>query len=204
MNARKRIVFASGNKGKAREVAAVLGDAFEILLQSELGIDSIEETGTTFEENSLLKARHAARVSGLPALADDSGIEVDALEGAPGVYSARYAGADASDADNNRKLLQDLDGVADAQRTARFRCVLTYLHSADDPAPLVVEGCWEGRIAFAPAGDGGFGYDPLFIDAETGEISAQLSAEEKNARSHRGKALAIFRSRLAAADGSGD
>lgn len=204
MNARKRIVFASGNKGKAREVAAVLGDAFEILLQSELGIDSIEETGTTFEENSLLKARHAARVSGLPALADDSGIEVDALKGAPGVYSARYAGADASDADNNRKLLQQLEGVADAQRTARFRCVLTYLYSADDPAPLVVEGCWEGRIAFAPAGDGGFGYDPLFIDAETGEISAQLSAEEKNARSHRGKALAIFRSRLAAADGRVD
>lgn len=202
MGARRRIVFASGNRGKADEIAAVLGDAFEVVLQGEFGVESIEETGTTFEENSLLKARHAAQATGLPTLADDSGIEVDALGGAPGVYSARYAGPDATDADNNRKLLAALDGVSAADRSARFRCVLTYLRSPDDSAPLVAEGSWEGRIAHAPAGCGGFGYDPLFIDAQTGEVSAELPAEVKNARSHRGKALAEFQRRLAADSGS--
>lgn len=199
MSDRARIVFASGNAGKAREIEAVLGDGFEVILQGELGVESVEETGTTFEANSLLKARHAATVTGLPALADDSGIEVDALDGAPGVYSARYAGPDADDAANNEKLLAALQGVPDEQRTARFRCVLTFVRSADDPAPLVANGVWEGRIAHAPAGSGGFGYDPLFIDPESGVASAELTAEQKNARSHRGRALAEFRRMFVAA-----
>lgn len=197
---RQRIVFASGNAGKAREIEALLGAEFEIVLQGELGIDSVEETGTTFEANSLLKARHAARISGLPALADDSGIEVDALNGAPGVYSSRYAGVGASDADNLQKLLEAMRDVPADSRSARFRCVLTYLRSADDAAPLIAEGRWEGAIAFKPSGDGGFGYDPIFIDAESGIASAAMPAAEKNARSHRGKALQALRKLLAAAD----
>lgn len=199
MSDRARIVFASGNAGKASEIQAVLGDGFEVILQGELGVESVEETGTTFEANSLLKARHAAAATGLPALADDSGIEVDALDGAPGVYSARYAGPDADDAANNEKLLAALQDVPDEQRTARFRCVLTFVRSADDPAPLVVNGVWEGRIAHAPAGSGGFGYDPLFIDPESGVASAELTPEQKNARSHRGRALAEFRRMFVAA-----
>ncbi len=184
-----RIVFASANAGKAREIEALLGETFEIILQGKLGIESVEETGTTFEANSLLKAQHAAAASGLPALADDSGIEVDALKGEPGVYSSRYAGEGASDTDNLQKLLDEMKAVPDEQRTARFRCVLTFLRSATDTQPLVVEGCWEGTIAHAPSGKEGFGYDPICIDAESGITSAQLEPAEKNARSHRGKAL---------------
>lgn len=201
MKQRTRIVFASGNAGKAREIEAVLGDGFEVVLQGQLGVESVEETGTTFAANSLLKAQHAATITGLPALADDSGIEVDALGGAPGVYSARYAGPDASDTDNNAKLLSALEGVSDAERTARFRCVLTYVHGPDDPDPLVADGSWEGRIAHAPAGSGGFGYDPLFIDPESGVTSAELTPAQKNARSHRGHALAEFRRLFTAAAG---
>jgi len=193
-----RIVFASANAGKAREIEALLGDEFEVILQGELGIESAEETGTTFEANSLLKARHAAAASGLPSLADDSGIEVDALNGAPGVYSSRYAGEGASDADNLHKLLKEMQAVPDEQRTARFRCVLTFLRSATDTKPLVADGRWEGSIAQAPSGSAGFGYDPIFIDAESGVISAQLEPAQKNARSHRGKALAKLRHLLAA------
>lgn len=197
---RRRIVFASGNAGKAREIEALFGADFEIVLQGELGITPIEETGNTFEANSLLKARHAARVSGLPALADDSGIEVDALHGAPGVYSARYAGATASDAENLQKLLHEMRDVRAGQRTARFRCVLTFVRNPADANPLIASGCWEGEIGFAPSGDGGFGYDPIFIDADSGIVSADMPAAEKNVRSHRGKALQKLRALLAAED----
>jgi XTP/dITP diphosphohydrolase len=189
-----RIVFASANPGKVREIKAMLGDDVELVLQGELGIESVEETGTTFTDNALLKARHASAASGLPALADDSGIEVDALEGAPGVRSARYAGLDASDTDNLNKLLHDMQGKA--QRSARFRCVLAFVRSAKDDSPVIAEGRWEGSIAEAPSGKGGFGYDPVFIDLDTGVVSAEMSAAEKNARSHRGKALAALKEML--------
>lgn len=193
MSLPQRIVFASSNRGKAREIRAVLqgvyGDAIELVLQSELGIESVEETGTTFRENALLKARHAAIVSGLPALGDDSGIEVDALNGAPGVRSARFAGLDATDADNVDKLLGELQAVPDSQRTARFRCVLAYVRGDGDSIPLIATGIWEGTIATERRGTGGFGYDPVFIDAASGLAAAELTPDEKNARSHRGKAL---------------
>jgi len=202
MSDRRRIVFASGNQGKAREIAGVLGDRFDVVLQGDLGVESVEETGTSFEANSLLKARHAAMATGLPALADDSGIEVDALDGAPGVYSARYAGAGASDADNNAKLLAALEGVIDPQRTARFRCVLTFLRSPDDTAPLVAAASWEGRIAAAPSGASGFGYDPIFVDAASGVTAAELSAEQKNQLSHRGKALVTLQRLIEATPGA--
>jgi XTP/dITP diphosphohydrolase len=186
----RRLVLASGNPGKLRELETLLGPGWQILSQAELGISPAEETGDSFAANALLKARHAARHSGLPALADDSGIEVDALGGRPGVHSARYAGPGATDEDNNRLLLRELAGVPDARRTARYRCVLAFVANADDPSPLLVEGTWEGRIGFEPRGRGGFGYDPLFIDAASGLTGAELSPAEKNARSHRGQALA--------------
>ncbi len=185
-----RVVLATANAGKQREFAALLQPLdIELLLQSTLGIGSIEETGTTFEANALLKARHAATVSGLPALADDSGLEVDALGGRPGVYSARYAGADASDADNNALLIRELAQVPEAQRSARYRCVLALVHSGDDAMPLVSHGSWEGRIAQQPAGSGGFGYDPWFIPRGFDCTAAQLPLAEKNALSHRAVAL---------------
>jgi XTP/dITP diphosphohydrolase len=163
-----------------------------------LGIVPAEETGTTFEANALLKARHAAAQAGLPALADDSGLEVDALAGRPGVYSARYAGPAASDDDNNALLVRELAAVPEAQRTARYRCVLALVRAPDDPAPLLAEGSWEGRIALEPAGQGGFGYDPWFIPAGHSVTSAQLTAATKNALSHRGKALQALIARLPA------
>ncbi len=184
-----RIVFATGNAGKAREVQQMLGDKVKLVLQAEFDIEPVEETGTTFEDNALLKARHAAKISGLPALADDSGLEVDALVGAPGVYSARYAGADASDTDNVDKLLRELRSVPGPQRTARFCCALAFVRSADDPAPVIVHGYWEGSIALETAGQAGFGYDPVFIDALDNCTSAELDPAVKNVRSHRGKAL---------------
>jgi XTP/dITP diphosphohydrolase len=191
MSAPRRVVLATGNAGKVREIAALLAPlAIEVLPQTALGVTSIEETGDTFEANALLKARHAARESGLPALADDSGIEVDALGGRPGVWSARYAGLDASDASNNELLLAELDGVPAALRTARYRCVLAWVEQADDPAPLIACGAWEGSIGTAPAGEGGFGYDPLFIPAGLQCTAAQMPAAGKNAVSHRGVALA--------------
>ena len=199
----QRIVFASGNAGKAREIGAMFADLFgdrvELVLQAELGIESIEETGQTFTENALLKARHAAAESGLAALADDSGIEVDALGGKPGVYSARFAGADASDADNVSKLLRDLADTPAAQRGARFRCVLAFVRAPDDPAPLLADAAWEGRIALAPSGQDGFGYDPVFLDGDSERTAAELAPAEKNARSHRGKALQKLRVQLEAA-----
>jgi XTP/dITP diphosphohydrolase len=185
-----RVVLATANAGKQREFAALLQPLdIELLLQSTLGIASIEETGTSFEANALLKARHAAARSGLPALADDSGLEVDALDGRPGVYSARYAGPDASDEDNNALLIRELAQVPEAQRSARYRCVLALVRSGDDAMPLLSHGSWEGRIAREPAGSGGFGYDPWFIPRGFDCTAAQLPLAEKNALSHRAMAL---------------
>lgn len=192
-----RIVLASGNPGKQREFEALLGPrGIELVLQSTLGIEGAEETGHTFEDNALLKARHAAAAAGLPALADDSGIEVDALGGRPGVHSARYAGPGASDAANNARLVGELAAVPPAQRTARYRCVLALVRSADDPRPLLARGSWEGRIALEPKGDGGFGYDPWFIPQGLDCTAAELSAARKNALSHRGAALRDLIARL--------
>ncbi|QFY43671.1 RdgB/HAM1 family non-canonical purine NTP pyrophosphatase [Candidatus Methylospira mobilis] len=186
-----KIVLASSNAGKVKEIQALLADKnIEIVPQSALGIADVEENGETFHENALIKARHAARLSGLPAIADDSGLEVDALNGAPGVYSARYAGSkSSSDADNNRKLLSELQDIPASLRTARFRCVIVLLRDADDPAPLVAEGSWEGSILDQGKGNCGFGYDPLFYVGERDCSAAELSGEEKNRLSHRGKAL---------------
>lgn len=192
----RRIVLATGNRGKAREFAAMLGPDWEICLQSELGVKPVAETGDSFAANALIKARHAAAATGLPALADDSGLEVDALDGAPGVLSARYAGEAAGDADNLRLLLERMAAVPADRRTARFRCVLAYVRGAEDPAPLLVEGSWEGRIATAARGAAGFGYDPVFEDGASGLTAAELPAERKNALSHRGQALRALRELL--------
>jgi len=191
------LVLATGNAGKQRELAALLGPlGFELVLQSALGIQSAEETGQTFAANALLKARHASRLARLPALADDSGIEVDALGGRPGVWSARYAGPDADDAANNEKLLAELAGVPTAGRTARYRCVIALVANADDPSPLLAEGAWEGRIGETPRGAGGFGYDPLFWPTGMNLTAAELPAAEKNAISHRGAALTALLAQL--------
>jgi XTP/dITP diphosphohydrolase len=185
-----RVVLATGNSGKLRELQALLaGSAVQIVAQSELGIGAAEETGLTFVENAIIKARHAASQSGLPAIADDSGLEVDALGGRPGVHSARYAGPKANEAENNARLLSELTHVAPAKRTARYRCVLVLLRSASDPTPLVCEGVWEGRITDTPAGQSGFGYDPLFLVGDLGLTAAQLAPQLKNQLSHRGQAL---------------
>lgn len=185
-----RVVVATGNRGKLVEFQQLLGGAgVELLPQSDFGVEPPAETGVTFAANALLKARHAARLTGLPALADDSGLEVDALGGAPGVYSARYAGADASDAANIAKLLAALAAVPPEERGARFRCVIAFVRDADDASPLIVSGSWEGRILEAPRGVGGFGYDPVFLDPSSGRSAAELAPADKNARSHRGRAL---------------
>jgi XTP/dITP diphosphohydrolase len=186
-----KLVLATANAGKQREFAALLAPlGIELVLQSALGIDSAAETGSTFEANALLKARHAAARAGLPALADDSGLEVDALDGRPGVWSARYAGARATDADNNAHLLTELSGVPPEGRRARYRCVLALARSADDAAPLIASGSWQGRIATRPAGGGGFGYDPLFVPEGQVLTAAELPPAQKNALSHRARALA--------------
>ena len=192
------MVLASANPGKQREFAALLAaHGVELVLQSQLGIASIAETGTTFEANALLKAHHAALASGLPALADDSGLEVDALAGRPGVHSARYAGEAASDQENNLKLLAELRGVAEIGRTARYRCVLALVRGPGDAAPLVARGSWPGSIATAPAGEQGFGYDPLFIPQGLQRSAAQLPSDLKNRLSHRSQALAALLHQLA-------
>lgn len=195
---RVRAVLATANEGKRRELESLLGENWELVSQGSLGVDSVEETGTSFRDNALLKARHASAATGLPAIADDSGLEVDALDGAPGVYSARYAGVDADDQANNTKLLEALADVPTAQRGARFRCVMVLVRGPDDPAPVIADRSWEGSIAVSPRGDGGFGYDPLFIDPDTGRHSAELSPAEKNARSHRGQAARALRDQLLA------
>lgn len=184
------IVLASNNAGKVREIGQLLAGArIQVIPQGERGVPEIEETGLTFVENAILKARNAARHSGLAAIADDSGLEVDALAGAPGIYSARYAGAGASDEQNLRKLLHDLEGLADAARTARFQCLLVYLRHAEDPTPLICQGTWEGRILTEPRGQNGFGYDPVFLVPTHGCSSAELDPDTKNRLSHRGQAL---------------
>ncbi len=186
----QRIVLASNNQGKVREIGQLLADRnMEVLPQSSFDIPEIEETGLSFVENAILKARNAAAHSGLPAIADDSGLEVDALKGAPGIHSARYAGPGATDEDNNAKLLQALAEVPDEARTARFQCLMVYMRHAEDPVPIICQGSWEGRILRAPQGENGFGYDPLFFVPEKNCSAAQLPAEVKNAMSHRGKAL---------------
>ena len=194
----QRLVLASSNRGKLDELCALLdGCGLELHAQSQFGVDDVSETGATFIENALLKARHAARATGLPALGDDSGLCVDALDGAPGLYSARYAGADGDAARNIGKLLAALGDLPDAQRTARFHCVLALLRHPDDPRPLIAEGSWRGRILTAPRGTGGFGYDPVFFDPERGCSAAELDPAVKQRISHRGRALALLRERLA-------
>jgi XTP/dITP diphosphohydrolase len=187
----KRLVLASSNPGKVREIRALLAPlAIEVVPQAELGIADAAEPHETFVENALAKARHASRAAALPALADDSGLCVDALDGAPGVHSAYFAGRDGSreerDARNNRKLLESLG----AERAAHYRCVLVVVRNADDPAPLVAEGVWHGEIALAPRGSGGFGYDPYFYLPALGKTAAELDPAQKNRISHRGQALA--------------
>ncbi len=185
-----RIVLASGNAGKLREFQQILGGAdIEFVTQRSLGVDDAEETGLSFVENAILKARHASTVTGLPAMADDSGIEVDALKGRPGIYSARYAGIGASDEDNNRKLLAELTDLAAGQRSARFQCIIVYMRHAKDPTPFISQGTWEGRILLAPSGDNGFGYDPLFHVPTHNCASADLDPAIKNSISHRAQAL---------------
>ncbi|MBK1707633.1 MULTISPECIES: RdgB/HAM1 family non-canonical purine NTP pyrophosphatase [Marichromatium] len=195
-----RIVLASNNAGKVREINQLLAaSGLQVEPQRDHAIPEIEETGLSFVENAILKARNAARHSGLPAIADDSGIEVDALQGAPGIRSARYAGAGASDAENLAQLLQALAGVAPEARSARFQCVLVYLRHAEDPTPVICQGTWEGRVLETPRGTNGFGYDPVFFVPETGCSAAELDAETKNRLSHRGQALRLLQARLAPA-----
>lgn len=185
-----RIVLASGNAGKLLEFNQLLAEwDFHVVPQADFGVPEVVEDGDSFAENALLKAHAASQHSNLPALADDSGLIVDALGGDPGIFSARYAGEDASDEDNNHKLLHELEGVPDSRRTARFHCALVYLRHWQDPNPIIVQASWEGRILTEPAGSGGFGYDPLFYLQEAGCTSAELPAEEKNRLSHRGQAL---------------
>ena len=186
-----KLVLASGNRKKIAELQEILGDfGIEVVPQNAFDVPEAEETGTTFVENAIIKARNACRHTGLPAIADDSGIEVDALNGAPGVYSARFSGADATDEKNNALLVEKLRDVAEAKRTARYHAVLVLMRHADDPTPLIAHGSWEGKIILAPRGSNGFGYDPHFFVPELNLTAAELSADEKHARSHRGKALA--------------
>jgi XTP/dITP diphosphohydrolase len=187
-----KLVIATGNPGKVAELQPLLeaaGLALELVTQRALGIADAEETGASFIENALLKARHAARLSGLPALADDSGLMVDALDGAPGLITAHYGGVHGDSARNIARLLRELDGVPDERRTARFHSVIVVLRHADDPQPLVAEGTWHGRVLAAPRGDGGFGYDPVFFSLAHGCSAAELDAAVKNRVSHRGQAL---------------
>ena len=196
--ARVKLVVASSNAGKLAEFRDLLGDAgYEFVTQGELGVDDVEETGLTFVENALLKARNAARASGLPALADDSGLCVDALGGAPGLYSARYAGNHGDAQANIAKLLDAMKDVPRAQRTAHFHAVIVLLRHADDPQPVITEGRWSGLILEAPRGHGGFGYDPVFLDPENNLSAAEFEPAIKNRLSHRGRALAALRQKLA-------
>lgn len=193
----RRIVLASNNEGKAREIAALLdGLGIELVPQSFYYVPAVRETGLTFVENALIKARHACEHTGLAAIADDSGLEVDGLDGEPGVRSARYAGEDATDADNNRRLVEEICDVPEAERGARYQCVVAYLRHARDPTPLICQGSWEGRVIESPRGEGGFGYDPHFYLPELGRTAAELEAAEKNRLSHRAKALAALRKAL--------
>lgn len=185
-----RIVLATGNQGKVREIGQLLSSThLGVVPQSDFAVPEAEEIGLSFVENAIIKARNAAHHTGLPAIADDSGLEVDALNGAPGIYSARYAGVGLGDAANNRKLLAALEGLSNSQRSARFQCVMVYLRHALDPTPLICQGTWEGRILATPIGSGGFGYDPVFFVPTHGCSAAELPDLEKNQLSHRGQAL---------------
>ncbi|WP_318512590.1 XTP/dITP diphosphatase [Photobacterium leiognathi] len=185
-----KLVLATGNQGKVKEMADLLADfGFDVVAQSDYNVSSVAETGTTFIENAIIKARHAAKETGLPAIADDSGLEVDFLKGAPGIYSARFAGEDASDADNIDKLLAEMKNVPEDQRTARFHCVLVMMRHENDPTPLVCHGSWEGSILTERHGENGFGYDPVFWVPENQCASAELAPARKKQLSHRGKAL---------------
>src|SRR5580692_8162179 len=195
----EKLVIATGNAGKLREFQALLeGLPFAPVSQTAIGVSAVEETGTTFLANALLKARHAAAAAGAAAIADDSGLEVDALGGAPGVYSARYAGPAADDAANNAKLVEALASIPPSERRARYRCVLVYVDGPDDPAPISAVGSWEGLIIDTPRGHGGFGYDPHFWLSALGATAAELDPAVKNRLSHRGLAMQELRSRLAA------
>ena len=190
-----KVVLATGNQGKVKELAHLLAEqGLEVVPQSEFDVPEVAETGTTFVENAIIKARHAAKISGLPAIADDSGLEVDALNGAPGVYSARYAAditeGQVTDDDNTNKLLAALADTPDEQRTARFHCVLVYMKHENDPTPLICHGVWQGTISRSKQGEQGFGYDPVFWQNDLQMSSAQLTRDVKNQRSHRGQALA--------------
>jgi XTP/dITP diphosphohydrolase len=194
-----KLVLATGNAGKVAELRPLLEEAgldIELVTQRELGIDDVEETGATFVENALLKARHAARLSGLPALADDSGLMVDALGGAPGLFTAHYGGVHGDSARNIARLLRELEGLPAAERAARFHSVIVVLRHADDPQPLIGEGEWRGCVLAAPRGEGGFGYDPIFYSPAHGLGAAELDPETKNRDSHRGKALAAVLPKL--------
>jgi len=196
-----KIVLATGNQGKVKELASLLADHhIEIVPQSDFNVPEVAETGTTFVENAIIKARHAAKVTGLPAIADDSGLEVDALNGAPGVYSARYASdqvENPSDDDNTNKLLSALANTPDNERSARFHCVLVYMKHENDPTPIICHGIWQGNISQEKLGEQGFGYDPVFWQDDLQMSSAQLPRDVKNKLSHRGKALAQLVSKLA-------
>lgn len=189
----QKVVLASGNAGKIKELSQLLLQAnLTVVSQSDLNVSEVEETGLSFVENAIIKARNASQHTGLPAIADDSGLEVDALNGAPGIYSARYAGAAATDADNNEKLLEALQAVPKQSRTARFRCSLVYLRHAADPSPLIAEGHWEGQIVSASQGEQGFGYDPVFYVPDLQCTAAQLTRERKIQLSHRATALKVL------------
>ena len=197
-----KIVLATGNKGKVAELSQMLAPFnFSVVPQTELGVTDADETGLTFIENAILKARHAALATGLPAIADDSGLAVDALGGAPGIYSARYAGEAASDSSNIDKLLQALKDVPPGQRSAQFHCVLVYMRHAEDPTPLVCQGIWHGEISLTRSGEHGFGYDPVFFVPSEGCTSAELTRERKQQLSHRGKALSQLLTLLTADKG---
>lgn len=192
-----RLVLASGNAGKLAEFKAMLAHLpYDIVPQKELGVEDVPETGLTFVENALIKARHASAVTGLPALADDSGLIVDALGGAPGLYSARYAGQPTSDAANNAKLLEAMREIPDDQRRARFYAVIVLLRHPEDPQPLIAEGAWEGRIIGELRGNGGFGYNPLFLDPDYGLTAAEMETALKNRLSHRARALEVLHQQL--------
>ena len=186
----KKIVLASGNAGKVREINKLLSAYdFEVIPQTEFKVHEAVEDGLSFVENAIIKARHAAKITGLPSIADDSGIEVDALNHAPGIYSARYSGEGANDKRNNEKMLKELEGVAEADRSARYQCVIVFMRDGDDPMPIIAQGSLEGRILTSPVGEGGFGYDPIFHLPDHNCSAAELSLEEKNKISHRAKAL---------------
>ena len=193
----KKIVLATGNQGKVKELATMLsGLGFNVLPQSDFKVSDVPETGTTFVENAIIKARHASKQTGLPAIADDSGLAVSALGGAPGVYSARYSGEHATDQSNITKLLKAMADIPKDQRQAKFLCVLVFMRHADDPSPIICQGEWYGEITSSQTGDQGFGYDPVFWVAEQNCTSAQLSSQQKNKLSHRGKALELLLTQL--------